>query len=162
MDKQLGEKDKISGRWFFSDNETVRPFDAASTLPFKMAIPGLNRFLKLGWTRIFSDRLVNEARLGFNRFGFDQIPDEPITLADISARIRVRPVRPPEDLATRRLRNLLNKATLAYLFEFKRALQAEETGKRGATIGGMAMWLIFSPLSLRAQPRLCDMLTPMR
>jgi hypothetical protein len=85
MDKQLGERDKISGRWFYSGNETVQPFGTTSTLPFKKTLPGLNRFLKLGWTRVFSDRLVNEARFGFNRFGFDQIPDEPITLSDIGA-----------------------------------------------------------------------------
>ncbi len=85
MDKQFGEKDKISGRWFYSQNEVVRPFGTGSSLPFQMALPGLNRFLKLGWTRTFSGRLVNEARFGFNRFGFDQIPEEPITLADIGA-----------------------------------------------------------------------------
>ncbi len=85
MDKRLTEKDKISGRWFFSDNETVQPFGTGSTLPFKKTIPGLNRFLKLGWTHIFSPRVVNEARFGFNRFGFDQKPEEPILLSDIGA-----------------------------------------------------------------------------
>jgi hypothetical protein len=35
MDKQIGEKDKISGRWSLSENETVQPFGTASTLPFE-------------------------------------------------------------------------------------------------------------------------------
>jgi hypothetical protein len=84
-DKQLTEKDKLSLRYFYSDNNTVRPFGTASALGFQLDTPGVNRFVKLGWTRVFSGRAVNDFRFGFNRFGFDQIPTEPITLADIGA-----------------------------------------------------------------------------
>jgi carboxypeptidase family protein/TonB-dependent receptor-like protein len=84
-DKQLTEKDKISLRYFYSDNSTSRPFGTASTLAFQLDQPGVNRFVKLGWTRVFSQRAVNDFRFGLNRFGFDQIPTEPIMLADIGA-----------------------------------------------------------------------------
>src|SRR5262245_2410845 len=84
-DKQLTEKDQISLRYFFSNNNTIQPYGILSTLPFQTALPGDNRFVKLGWTRLFSSNLVNDFRFGFNRFGFDQIPTEPITLTDIGA-----------------------------------------------------------------------------
>src|SRR5262245_37815832 len=82
-DKQLTEKDKLTLRFFYSDNNTVQPFGIASSLSFQKNLPGVNRFSKIGWTRVFSERMVNDFRFGFNRFGFDQIPTEPITLADI-------------------------------------------------------------------------------
>lgn len=85
IDKQLTQKDKITGRWFYSNNTTVQPFGIASTLPFQKDLPGLNRFLKLGWTRVFSSKVVNDFRFGFNRFGFDQLPTEPLLLSDIGA-----------------------------------------------------------------------------
>jgi len=84
-DKQLTEKDQLSLRYFFSNNNTIQPYGILSTLPFQKALPGQNRFVKLGWTRLFSSNLVNDFRFGFNRFGFDQIPTEPITLTDIGA-----------------------------------------------------------------------------
>jgi Carboxypeptidase regulatory-like domain len=92
-DKQLTEKDKLTARWFFSDNSTTQPFGtgvgaaalAANSLLFAKDLPGSNRFLKLGWTRVLSPNVVNDARFGFSRFFFAQDPSEPITLADIGA-----------------------------------------------------------------------------
>jgi hypothetical protein len=85
LDHQLTGKDKISGRWFSSDNDTLQPFGVASTLGFAKSLPATNRFLKLGWTRVFSNRFVNDFRFGFNRFTFAQVPEEPILLTDIGA-----------------------------------------------------------------------------
>jgi hypothetical protein len=89
VDKQLTERDKLTARWFFSDNNASQPFGTgannANSLPFAKALPGSNRFLKLGWTRVFSANVVNDARFGFSRFFFAQDPTEPITLADIGA-----------------------------------------------------------------------------
>jgi carboxypeptidase family protein/TonB-dependent receptor-like protein len=85
MDKQLGSSDKISGRWFYSKFNTVQPFSTQATLPFQKDFPQLNRFLKLGWTHTISTTGVNEFRFGFSRFGFDQVPHEPILLSDIGA-----------------------------------------------------------------------------
>jgi hypothetical protein len=88
-DKQLTSKDKLTARFFFSDNGTTEPFGTgannANSLPFAKALPGSNRFLKLGWTRVFSGNVVNDARFGFSRFFFAQSPSEPISLADIGA-----------------------------------------------------------------------------
>src|SRR2546430_2569262 len=57
-DKQLTEKDKLTARWFFSNNNASQPFGTgtnnANSLPFAKALPGSNRFLKLGWTRVLS------------------------------------------------------------------------------------------------------------
>lgn len=85
MDHQLTPSHRITGRWFSSDNETVRPFGTASTLPHAMNLPGFNRFLKLGFTSVISPRIVNDFRAGFNRFNFALQPTEPITLTDIGA-----------------------------------------------------------------------------
>jgi hypothetical protein len=89
VDKQLTERDKLTARWFFSDNNASQPFGTgannANSLPFAKALPGSNRFLKLGWTRVLSPNVVNDARFGFSRFFFAQDPTEPITLADIGA-----------------------------------------------------------------------------
>src|SRR6267143_869050 len=89
VDKQLTEKDKLTARWFFSDNNASQPFGTgannANSLPFAKGLPGSNRFLKLGWTRVFSSNVVNDARFGFSRFFFAQDPSEPIQLSDIGA-----------------------------------------------------------------------------
>src|SRR5260370_30854780 len=88
-DKQLTEKDKLTARWFFSDNNASQPFGTgannANSLPFSKGLPGSNRFLKLGWTRVLSGNVVNDARFGFSRFFFAQDPSEPIQLSDIGA-----------------------------------------------------------------------------
>src|SRR5258707_1570378 len=88
-EKQLTLKDKLSARFFFSDNNTSQPFGTgannANSLPFSKGLPGSNRFLKLGWTRVLSGNVVNDARFGFSRFFFAQDPSEPIQLSDIGA-----------------------------------------------------------------------------
>jgi hypothetical protein len=86
IDKEVGTKDKINGRWFFSNFALVQPFGSTgSTLPFGRNTPQTNRFLKLGWTHILNNKMVNEAYFGFNRFTFAFAPEEPISLTDIGA-----------------------------------------------------------------------------
>lgn len=85
IDKQLTAKDKLTGRWFSADFEAVAPFGGASSLPHQQDFPNTNRFLKVGWTRVFSNRIVNEARFGFNRFTFSITPQENILLSDVGA-----------------------------------------------------------------------------
>jgi hypothetical protein len=84
-DKNIGQNNTFSARWFFSDNSAVRPFGEAGSLPFGINFPNSNRFLKLGFTTTLSSTMVNNARFGYNRFTFVQTPDEPITLTDIGA-----------------------------------------------------------------------------
>jgi len=89
MDKQIRSRDKISGRWFFSDNDTTRPFFTTPivprSLPFASSQPGSNRFLSLSETHTFSPTLLNQFRFGYNRFTFSITPEELIGLSDISA-----------------------------------------------------------------------------
>jgi len=85
VDKQIGLKDKLSGRAFFSNNATLNPFGTASSLPFAKLLPGSNRFIKAGWNHTLSPNVVNEMRMGFNHFFFGQSPTEPISLTDIGA-----------------------------------------------------------------------------
>jgi len=85
VDKQIGLKDKLSGRAFFSNNATLDPFGTASTLPFAKVLPGTNRFIKAGWSHTLTSNVVNEMRMGFNHFFFAQDPTEPISLTDIGA-----------------------------------------------------------------------------
>src|SRR6266404_6198430 len=89
VDKQLTEKDKLTARWFFSDDNASQPFETGAnnvnSLPFAKGLPGSNRFLKLGWTRVLSGNVVNDVRFGFSRFFFAQDPSEPIQLSDIGA-----------------------------------------------------------------------------
>ncbi len=89
LDKQIGSTDRISGRFFFSNNNTLEPFGTSAAgaipLPFPEALPASNRFLKLGWTHTISASSVNEAHFGFNRFKFSETPTDPISLADIGA-----------------------------------------------------------------------------
>lgn len=85
IDKELGDKDKLMGRWFWDNNASTQPFATASTLPFPMDLPGSNRFFKLGWTRTLSPTSVNDFRFGYNRFVFGKTPTEPISLSDIGA-----------------------------------------------------------------------------
>jgi len=85
VDKQIGLKDKLSGRVFFSDNATLNPFGNAATLPFSKLLPGSNRFIKASWSHVLSPSVVNEMRMGFNHFFFAQNPSEPVSLTDIGA-----------------------------------------------------------------------------
>ncbi len=84
-DKQVGEKDRFSVRWFFSDNEAVRPFGGAGSLPQPRLSPGSNRLLTVSETHSFGPTAVNEFRFGFNRFFFANAPTEFIKLSDIGA-----------------------------------------------------------------------------
>jgi len=85
VDKQVTSADKLTGRVFFSDNSILEPFGNNSSLPFSMAFPGSNRFIKAGWTRTIGSTMVNNLSVGFARYTFDQAPAEPVSLSDIGA-----------------------------------------------------------------------------
>lgn len=54
MDKELSERDKLSGRWFWSEFRSTQPFGTAASLPLSRQLPNTNRFLKVGWNRTIS------------------------------------------------------------------------------------------------------------
>jgi hypothetical protein len=78
-------KDKISGRWFWDNGATAKPYGTASDLAFPRTDLQKNRFLSVTETHIFSPTKINELRLGYSRFIFANSPTDPITLADIGA-----------------------------------------------------------------------------
>jgi carboxypeptidase family protein len=84
-DHQLTTNNKLTFRYFQSDNETIRPFGGSASMPFAQFAPGFNKFVKIGLTSIISSKLVNDFRAGLNRFNFALKPEEPISLSDIGA-----------------------------------------------------------------------------
>jgi hypothetical protein len=78
-DKELGTKDKLSARFFYSNFESLLPFGAGglqasfggsispSDLNFPYDLPVRNRFLNITETHTFSPAWVNEFRFGFVR-----------------------------------------------------------------------------------------------
>lgn len=82
-DHQLTANEKLTFRFFHDNNALVQPFLGGSVLPYARTTPGTNRFVKVGLTSVLSSKLVNEVRLGYNRFSFKFVPTEPISLADL-------------------------------------------------------------------------------
>ncbi len=92
-DKELGSKDKIAARFFFSDFESVLPFGAGglqasfggsispSDLNFPYDLPVKDRFLNLTETHTFSPAWVNEFRFGFVHINNQDI-NTPIVTTD--------------------------------------------------------------------------------
>ncbi len=92
-DKELGSKDKVSARFFFSDFESLLPFGAGglqasfgasispSDLNFPYDLPVRNRFLNITETHIFSPSWVNEFRFGFVRIDSKDV-NTPIATVD--------------------------------------------------------------------------------
>lgn len=78
-------KDKISGRWFFDNGNSIRPFGAGGSLGHPTTSIQNNRFLSLSHTHIFSSTKVNEARFGLSRFISSFAPEDIINLSDIGA-----------------------------------------------------------------------------
>jgi len=93
-DRQFKDgRDKISGRFFFSDFRSYLPFgagDLPSTpgeqvtygdLSFPVSLPVHNRFLSLTETHVFGPRVVNELRFGFLDLQFQNV-NQPIVTAN--------------------------------------------------------------------------------
>ncbi len=93
-DRQFKDgRDKISGRFFFSNFRSYLPFgagDVPSTpgeqltygdLNFPVDLPVHNRFLSVTETHIFGSRVVNEARFGFLDLQFQNV-NQPVVTAN--------------------------------------------------------------------------------
>ncbi len=79
------DKDKISGRFFYSNGGVNKPFGTAADLAFPVSVNLNNRFLSITHTHLFSSRQTNEFRVGYNRFFQPNIPTDLVNLADIGA-----------------------------------------------------------------------------
>lgn len=80
-----GDKSKISGRWFWDNENANRPFGTASTLAFPQLAVQNNRFATISHTYQISNRQLNEFRFGFSRFLSTFAPTDQVSLADINA-----------------------------------------------------------------------------
>ena len=80
-----GGDDKVTGRWFYDNGSTIRPYGTAGTLAYPSASAQKNRFITLNETHIFSPRVINEFRFGFSRFLSTFAPTDVVNLADVSA-----------------------------------------------------------------------------
>jgi hypothetical protein len=84
-DKKFGLNDSLTARWFLDDTTTIAPYGEAASLPFAEGNPLSNRFLKVGWTHVFSTTTVNDFRFGYSRYNFALVPSAPLTLTDIDS-----------------------------------------------------------------------------
>jgi hypothetical protein len=90
-----GGLDRISGRFFFSNFESVLPFGAGGLtatlggtlsegdLNFPLDLPVHDRFLSVAETHLFSPFLVNELRFGYVRINNNAINKPIITVDDL-------------------------------------------------------------------------------
>ncbi len=88
-------RDKISGRFFFSNSEQDVPFGAGglqaslggsvsgTDLNFPYDLPVHDRFLSVSETHVFSPTLVNDFRFGFVRINNSAINVDPVTVGDV-------------------------------------------------------------------------------
>jgi hypothetical protein len=94
-----GGKDKLSGRFFFSNAESFLPFGAgglqlslggtlqssvsATDLNFPYDLPVNARFLNVSETHLFSPAIVNEFRFGYVRIRNSLVNVPPVTVTDL-------------------------------------------------------------------------------
>ena len=78
-------KEKLSGRWFWDNGNTLKPFGTDTTLANPRADVQNNRFLSLSYTHVFSANKVNELRAGYSRYISAFSPSDPIALGDVGA-----------------------------------------------------------------------------
>jgi len=81
----LGDKSKISGRWFYDNGNANFPLATASSLAFPQISIQKNRFATISDTHQISNRQLNEFRFGFSRFISSFAPTDLVSLADINA-----------------------------------------------------------------------------
>jgi hypothetical protein len=90
VDRNIGTKNKISERFFYSNSNTINPlggedqqsptnnsFGAGDTTPVD------NREATLSWTSTLSPNLINEARFGYNRITFAITANPTASLASV-------------------------------------------------------------------------------
>ena len=80
-----GDKDKITGTWFWDEGSIVRPFGTDTSLPNLRNDFQWNRYLAITETHLFSPTKINELRLGYSRFLFGNIPTDSHTSTEVGA-----------------------------------------------------------------------------
>ncbi|HEY6231778.1 MAG TPA: carboxypeptidase-like regulatory domain-containing protein, partial [Pyrinomonadaceae bacterium] len=80
-----GDKDKITGTWFWDEGSVLKPFGTDTTLTNPRSDFQWNRYLAITETHLFSPTKVNELRLGYSRFLFGNVPTDTHQAADVGA-----------------------------------------------------------------------------
>jgi hypothetical protein len=80
-----GDKDKITGTWFWDEGSVAKPYGTDTTLTNPRNDFQWNRYLAITQTHLFSPTKVNELRLGYSRFLFGNIPVDTHTSAEIGS-----------------------------------------------------------------------------
>jgi hypothetical protein len=80
-----GDKDKITGTWFWDEGFVNKPYGTDTTLTNPRNDFQWNRYLAITHTHLFSATKVNELRAGYSRFLFGNIPVDTHTSAEIGA-----------------------------------------------------------------------------
>ena len=78
-------KDKLTGRWFWDNSSSLKPYGTTSTLAFPRADVLNNRFISASETHVFSATKVNELRLGYSRYVLRNTPTDSVSLQQIGA-----------------------------------------------------------------------------
>ncbi len=97
IDQTFNSKDSLWGTWF------IESFPTSDTIPFAGAtLPGFGstdkenfKFLTVSWTHVFNDHMLNELRLGYNRFNYAATFPQTPTLPS-SAGFSINPQHPSE------------------------------------------------------------------
>jgi len=92
VDHHLTDRDQVYGVYGFTDSHEFYPL--SNPLCSARAVPGwgCNEMQRTqqataGWTHIFSPRLVNEARIGYARFGFYRLQED--DAVDVVNRLKI-------------------------------------------------------------------------
>lgn len=80
-----GDKDKITGTWFWDEGSVAKPFGTDTTLTNPRNDFQWNRYLSITETHLFSPTKVNELRLGYSRFLFGNVPTDTHQAVDVGA-----------------------------------------------------------------------------
>jgi hypothetical protein len=83
IDHQLAQKNRLSGKYFFSTTLTQYPMSGNDLLGFPTLLDAGNQNAVLSDVHIFSSKITNEARVAFTRFPGQNIGDQVVTDAQV-------------------------------------------------------------------------------
>jgi len=83
IDLNLGQGDRLSAKFFFSESDHHVPFSGATVPGFPAFRNFGNRILSLAHTHIFSSHAVNQLRGGFSRIASSSTASGPLTAQDV-------------------------------------------------------------------------------
>jgi Carboxypeptidase regulatory-like domain/TonB-dependent Receptor Plug Domain len=83
IDLNLGQADRLSAKFFFSNSDQDVPFSGATVPGFPALRDYRNRNLAVAHTHIFSPQAVNQFRAGFSRIGSRSTASGPLTAQEV-------------------------------------------------------------------------------